>query len=91
MTKENYIKDLEGCEFHFLDHGIIGCDNGKLISGGQIAIWYDENDKKMTGNLHKLPKCWAKACWLSNAIYEWVGIEKESLKEAGKILVRMYI
>jgi len=90
MTKEDYIKDLEGCEFHFLDIGIVGCKNGKLIDGGKLVTWYDGNDKKMAGDLYELPKCWAKACWLSNAIYEWVGIEGVSQRDAGNILVRMY-
>lgn len=95
MTKNDYIKELEGVEFHFIDRGICGCTNGKVICGGEQVKWYDNDDKRMVGDLHKLPKCWAEACWLSNANYEWPGgIDtedvKESLKEAYKLFVRLY-
>ena len=95
-TKEDYIRDLEGCEFHFMDRGIIGCTNGKLIDGGELVFWYDENDKKVVGDLHKLPKRWAEACWMSNANYEWPGgtcsgePTEEILKEARRLLVSLY-
>ena len=96
MTREDYVKDLEGCEFHFIDRGICGCSDGKIIDGGKQVVWYSSNDKKMVGDLRKLPKCWAEACWMSHANYEWPGgIDtedvKESLKEAEKLFAKLYI